>query len=123
VREDSSSAIELATEALRNRSVELLSRGFAQLVDEESSQLVQDWRDTLVALTPFVDCARRLGYKPATVLQPIAARGSPEFRRLFDGFVRRADVTLAAFAWELVETPAGPAYRSTLGDPGAKSIP
>jgi hypothetical protein len=29
----------------------------------------------------------------------------------FDGFVRRSDVTLAAFGWSVVETPDGPAYR------------
>jgi hypothetical protein len=83
---------------------------------------LRDWRDTLVAIAPFVDCARRLGFDAATVLGPIAARGSPEFRELFDRFVRRTDVTLAAFAWELVETPVGPAYRSTLGVPDAKSL-
>lgn len=100
-----------ATAALRQRSLERLQSGFGRYVRTVASRSSWDWRDELVDMTPFVDCARRLGLDPATALGPVATTGPTELRELFDGFVRRTDVTLAAFGWELVDTPDGPVYR------------
>jgi len=65
----------------------------------------------MLSLTPFIDCARRLGHDPAVVLGPIAADGAAWFRTTFETFVQRSDVTLGAFGWSVIETPDGPAYR------------
>jgi hypothetical protein len=100
-----------ASAALRDGSLERLQQGFSRLVDAESTSHGWDQRDTMINMTPFVDCARRLGHDPAMVLAPAAANGAEWFRETFDGFVRRSDVTLAAFGWSIVETPDGPAYR------------
>lgn len=99
--------------ALRTRSVTAVERAFARYVELESKAGDVDDRDTMVGLAPFIDCVRRLDRDPLTVLGPIAATGAPRFALLFDGFVRRTDITLAAFGWTLDETPNGPHYAAT----------
>jgi hypothetical protein len=97
--------------ALRERSVERLQEGFTRYVGMVSGDAAWDARDEMVNMTPFIDCARRLGVDPAAVLGPIAATGGDQLRELFDMFVARTDVTLEAFGWSIAETPSGPAYR------------
>jgi hypothetical protein len=99
------------TAALRERSLERLQVGFGRYVEAVASRSSWDRRDEMVNMTPFIDCARRLGHDPKTVLGRAATAGPTWLRELFDGFVRRTDVSLAAFGWELVDTPQGPAYR------------
>jgi hypothetical protein len=65
----------------------------------------------MIGLTPFIDCARRLGVDPSEVLGPIARTGPEWYRETFESFVQRTDVTLGAFGWSIVETPDGSAYR------------
>lgn len=65
----------------------------------------------MIDITPFVDCARQLGFDPAVVLGPIAATGADWFRGTFEAFVARSDVTLAAFGWSIVDTSKGRTYR------------
>ena len=103
------------TAALRARSEERLVGGFGRLVEAEARARGWDPRDTMISLTPFLDCARRLGLDPAAVLGPVAATGPAWFAGTFDAFVRRPDVTLAAYGWSLVEMPYGPAYRPASG--------
>jgi hypothetical protein len=98
--------------ALNEGSVDSLCAAFAWLARTESAHPTPDWRDTMINLTPFIDCARRLGKDPAQLLGPIAERDGAEwFRQTFTTFVARSDVTLSAFGWSLVETPTGRAYR------------
>lgn len=100
-----------STAALRAGSLERLQAGFGLIVVAEAEAQGWDPRDTMISLMPFVDCARRLGHDPSTVLGPIARTGPEWFRETFDAFVRRTDITLAAFGWRLLETAEGPAYR------------
>ena len=93
------------------RSVELLQEGFARYVGMASDDAAWDDRDEMVNMTPFIDCARRLGVDPVALLGPIASSGADQVRDLFDEFVARTDVTLEAFGWSIQETPLGPAYR------------
>jgi hypothetical protein len=99
------------TAALRERSTAALEDGFRRHVAAASAKHAWDSRDEMLSLTPFIDCARRLGLEPAVVLGPIAADGADWLRTTFDAFVRRADVSLGAFGWSIVETRDGPAYR------------
>lgn len=112
-----------ATAALRARSADRLREGFRRLVDLESGRRSWDTRDAMVSLTPFIDCARRLGLDPSDVLGPVARTGAAWYQETFLTFVRRDDVTLAAFGWALVQTPDGPAYRfqATTGRPARAS--
>jgi hypothetical protein len=100
-----------ASAALRAGSLERLQAGFSRYVQAESVAPGWDPRDAMINMTPFVDCARRLGHDPASVLGPIAATGADWFRETFDSFARRTDVTLAAFGWSIAETHEGPSYR------------
>jgi hypothetical protein len=100
-----------ATAALRDGSVALLEAGFHRHVAAESAAKGWDPRDAMIGLTPFIDCARRLGADPAVTLGPIARTGAAWYRETFDGFVVRSDVALEAFGWRIVDTPDGPAYR------------
>jgi hypothetical protein len=88
-----------------------LKEGFLWHVEAASAQKSRDPRDEMLSLTPFLDCACRLGHDPAAELSQIGATGAPWLVETFDAFVRRSDVTLAAFGWSIVETPDGPAYR------------
>jgi hypothetical protein len=65
----------------------------------------------MVEMTPFIDCARRLGHDPALALGPIAATGADWLRETFDAFVERSDITLAAFGWSIKQDGRGPAYQ------------
>jgi hypothetical protein len=100
-----------STAALRARSRDRLETGFRRLVDAEAHAKGWDPRDTMISLTPFLDCARRLGLDAVDVLGPIAASGPDWFADTFAAFARRTDVTLDAFGWSLVDTPEGPLYR------------
>ncbi|HLY13324.1 MAG TPA: hypothetical protein VKR24_03160 [Candidatus Limnocylindrales bacterium] len=96
--------------ALREASADRLQAAFAAHVAHVSASATWDARDEMLSLTPFVDCARRLGADPAILFGPIAADGAPWLQRTFDSFVRRPGITLAAFGWSIVETADGPAY-------------
>jgi hypothetical protein len=99
------------TAALRERSITRLQEGFRRHVADTSAQKSWDPRDEMLDLTPYLDCARRLGYDPAIELGPIARTGAPWLTKTFTEFVRRKDVTLVAFGWSVIDTPDGPAYR------------
>jgi len=100
-----------ASAALRDRSLDRLRSGFSRYVAAEAASRGWDPRDSMIDMTPFIDCARRLGHDPLVVLGPIAAAGPAWFQETFDTFVRRSDVTLASFGWSVVETPSGQTYR------------
>ncbi len=99
------------TAALRERSLERLTQGFARYVQAVSAERGWDPRDEMINMTPFIDCARRLGHDPVETLGPIAATGAEWLRVTFDAFVVRPDVSLAAFGWSIDQTPRGPAYQ------------
>jgi hypothetical protein len=96
--------------ALRESSLPRLQAAFSAHVVAESSRTSWDARDEMLSLTPFIDCARRLGADPAVLFGPIAAGGAGWLQQTFAAFVRRDGITLAAFGWSIVETPEGPAY-------------
>jgi hypothetical protein len=98
------------TAALRERSLERLQEGFRRYLDAVSGTSL-DWRDDMINMTPFVDCARRLGHDPAAVLGAVSTAWPPDLRETFDALVRRSDVSIADFGWSVVDTPQGPAYR------------
>ena len=77
----------------------------------------------MISLTPFLDCARRLGVDPETAPGPMAASGPEWFRLTFQSFVRRTDVTLEAFGWSLEQSMEGPTYRFAWPEPGAAQGP
>jgi hypothetical protein len=102
---------EICTRALRASQPDKLVDGFRAQVDYLARTGPIDPRDEMLDLAALVDCARRLGADPAKLLGPVAANAPAWLAELFTAFVRRTDITLAAFGWSVVDTPDGPAYR------------
>ena len=112
----SANPMDAATRALRAESKDLLRAGIVEYL--LAAMPVQDWRDVLVGLAPLHDCARRLGADPASFFG-VAVRDLPsQVADLARTFGRRTDVTPRAFGFQVVEEPAGPAYR--IGPVGAE---
>ena len=105
-----SRCFEPATAPLRQRSVELLRSELARYLAGAAPEIQVDWRDVLVSLAPYHDCAVRLGMDPIEVFDT-ASTGLPDATRdLAMTFARRDDITLQAFGWVLTTLPDGPCY-------------
>jgi hypothetical protein len=103
---------EQATQPLRLRSPELLLSTLAAYLRGAGPEIEADWRDVLVSLAPYHDCAVRIGMDPI-LLFDVASTGQPDaIRDLAMTFARRSDITLENFGWVMRDTPAGPCYQS-----------
>ena len=102
--------IETATRALRAQAPEVLRTGLLRSLVEGEDEWLKDWRDLLVALAPFHDCARRLGLDPSSFFAAVAQEGPPTLAEVVREFGRRTDVTPEAFGYVLTETADGPRY-------------
>jgi len=98
--------------ALQAGSAELLARSLSEyLVKAAATDAVAvDWRDVLVALAPYHDCAQRLGLDPVALLDAASADAPDDLKALVRKFGRRSDVTLDAFGWTLTTSSDGPCY-------------
>jgi len=74
-----------------------------------------DPREVMVSLAPLYYVAQQIGQVPSNLFDEIASCLSggwvPDLLREFGA---RNDITLKAFAWQLIETPDGPDFQSTL---------
>lgn len=75
----------------------------------------RDDRDVMVGLAVFYFVAQQVGLTPSDLFDEIASclpdGWVPDLLR---EFAARQDITLKAFAWQLVQTPDGPDFVSTL---------
>ena len=110
------------SEALRMRSPERLGVDLSRYLVENELGVDSDWRDVLVGLAPFHDCALRLRVDPIELFDFASKDLNEETRELARRFARRSDINLKSFAWTLESTPDGPCYVSHLGsgDIGAR---
>jgi hypothetical protein len=102
-----------ASEALRQRSSELLHRTLVSNLCEGEKEWLRDSRDLMLALAPYHDCAQRLDLNVADTFRRAADAGPASLRDVVCGFGERDDVTPQAFGYELVDGPRGPSYRLT----------
>jgi hypothetical protein len=105
-------ADETPTRAPRERAPDLLREGLLHLLVEGEDEWLKDYRDLLVSLAPYHDCARRLGLDPADIFDDVSDRGPVSLRKVVREFGRRTDVTPGAFGYVVTETPDGPRYSS-----------
>jgi hypothetical protein len=98
------------TRALREQSLDVLRDELRHVVLEGEEAWLRDWRDLLVALAPYHDCARRLGLEPTVVFDEAAEAAATELREIIRRFGRRRDVTPRAFGFKVVDAPEGPQY-------------
>ena len=75
-----------------------------------ANEVAIDWRDVLVALAPYHDCAHRLGLDPVEIFDRASADSPGDLQLICREFARRSDITLNAFGWTLTTLPDGPCY-------------
>ena len=97
--------------ALRQRSPDRLREELTRYMIASEREVNIDWRDMLVDLAPFYDCAQRLALDPVELFESASSSLDKGRRELVNGFARRSDITLRAFGWKLVTTSEGPCYR------------
>jgi hypothetical protein len=102
--------IEVPTRAVRAQAPDVLRDGLLRMLIDGEDEWVKDWRDLLVALAPYHDCARRLGLDPVVLFDAVAGLGPLSVGTLVRDFGRRTDVTPEAFGYVVTETPDGPRY-------------
>ncbi|HJP88250.1 MAG TPA: hypothetical protein VJ850_04380 [Candidatus Limnocylindrales bacterium] len=98
------------TAALRARSVARLQAELTAYLGRAGDAIARDWRDVLVILATYHDCAVRLGADPVAIFDA-ASEGMPlATRDIATTFSRRQDITLEEFGWVLLDRPEGPCY-------------
>jgi hypothetical protein len=98
------------TRALREQSPDVLRAELRNVVLESEEVWLRDWRDLLVALAPYHDCARRLGLDPTVVFDEAAEEAAADLQEIIRRFGRRRDVTPRGFGFKVVDAPVGPQY-------------
>ncbi len=99
------------SEALRLRSVARLRAELEQYLVASEPDVELDWRDVLVGLAPYYDCAQRLGLDPVELFASASADLGDRTQELARTFAHRSDITLQAFGWTLVAGSRGPCYQ------------
>lgn len=100
-----------ASIALRSGSAEQLHVELVATLSDGEQEWLMDFRDLMVELAPFNDCAQRLGLDAATVFRDAAVEGPESLRETVETFGARTDVTPSAFEYVVIDTADGPAYR------------
>lgn len=98
--------------ALKLQSPTALRTALAGYLATARRGFEKDWRDVVIGLAPFHDCARRLGVEPIELFDVATEDLGAELRELTREFARRSDVTLKAFGWTLATSADGPCYRA-----------
>jgi hypothetical protein len=101
-----------ATDVLRAGSPERLHHALVSTLAQNEQEWLRDFRDLMMALAPFHDCAERLGLDPATAFRDAANEGPASLRKVVAEFGARTDVSPSAFGFVVADTAAGPAYHS-----------
>jgi hypothetical protein len=102
--------IDAPTRALRARSPDILLGALVVDIVTNEDFYFQDWRDLLGAMAPYHHCAAALGIDTRRFFEEAAAAGPPSLAEHVRSFGRRKDVTEAAWNFDLIQEPDGPAY-------------
>jgi hypothetical protein len=98
------------TEALRLRSADVLRDGLLRLLVTGEQEWLKDWRDLLVAMAPYHDCATRIGLDPARLFHEVAREAPPTLAGTVRTFGQRTDITPTAFGFAVTSLREGLAY-------------
>jgi len=101
---------ESLTAALRESSPDHLRRGLERLLSRQGDEGVSDWRDLVIDLAPYHDCARRLGLPPQALFEWIARKLPADVAGTVRALGRREEIDPAEFGFALVEDEDGPRY-------------
>ncbi|MEO8092973.1 MAG: hypothetical protein ABI726_09740 [bacterium] len=97
------------TQALREGSVEQLRVGLVGVLERQGEE-VSDWRDLLMDLAPYHDCAWRLGVKPEAVFEWVARKLPADVAGTVRALGQRDQLDPAEFGFALVDDDDGPRY-------------
>jgi hypothetical protein len=98
------------TEALRLQSPDALRAGLLRLLIDGEHDWLKDWRDLMVAMAPYHDCATRLGLDPAAFFDDVAREAPQALADTVRTFGQRTDITPSAFGFTLTTSQDGMAY-------------
>lgn len=98
------------TEALKLQSPDALRAALLRLLTDGESDWLKDWRDLMVAMAPYHDCATRLGLDPAALFDDVARQGPQALAGIVRTFGQRTDITPSAFGFTLTTSQDGIAY-------------
>lgn len=79
--------------ALRTQSAERLGVELNRYMVASELDVESDWRDVLVGLAPYYDCAKRLGIDPVKVFERASKDLNELTRELTRAFAGRSDIT------------------------------
>ena len=96
--------------ALREASPEHLRDGLVRVLGRQGDEDVADWRDLVMDLAPYHDCARRIGLDPRVLFEWIARRLPADVAGTVRQLGKRREVKGEEFGFALVEEPEGPRY-------------
>jgi hypothetical protein len=98
--------------ALRERSPDHLRAGLnavlARATNEEGE--IRDWRDLMMDLAPYHDCARRIGIDPRVLFEWIARKLPADVQGPVRALGKRETLDPAEFGFTLVTDDDGPRY-------------
>lgn len=99
------------TLALREGSPEHLREGLVRLLPKGGAEdEVKDWRDLLMDLAPYHDCAKRIGVDPRLLFEWVARKLPAEVAGTVRALGKREEVAPEEFGFAVVDDPDGPRY-------------
>ena len=100
-----------ASGALRARSPQRLHQELVADLWDGEKEWLKDFRDLMLVLAPYHDCARRLGLDVAATFRHAEREGPHGLREVVTEFGARDDVTPQNFGYTVLESAEGPSYR------------
>jgi hypothetical protein len=101
---------ESLTLALREGSPEHLRVGLVALLSRQGGEEVSDWRDLLMDLAPYHDCARRIGLDRRVLFEWIARKLPADVAGTVRALGNREEISPEEFGFTLVDEADGPRY-------------
>jgi hypothetical protein len=98
--------------ALRERSPDHLRAGLTAVLARATNDdgEIRDWRDLVMDLAPYHDCASRIGIDPRVLFEWIARKVPPEVAGPVRALGKRDKLDPAEFGFALVDEEDGPRY-------------
>ena len=98
--------------ALREGSLEHMRAGLVKVLARQGDpdEGVSDWRDLVMDLAPYHDCARRLGQDPKVLFEWIARQLPADVAPTVRQLGKRPELDPSEFGFTIVDEADGPRY-------------
>ena len=95
--------------ALREGNPNHLRAGLEGVLARQGEE-VSDWRDLVIDLAPYHDCARRLGLPPKALFEWVARQLPADVQGTVRALGQREEIDTREFGFILVDDEDGPRY-------------